>query len=61
MKGFFSAFNHKTLYLTIPITCRKNLNQKDLADCKIITIEGEAKLFWWSAQIIVTTLKFYRN
>ena len=43
MKGFFSPFNHKTLYLTIPITCRKNLNKSDLADCKIITIERETK------------------
>jgi hypothetical protein len=30
-------------------------------DCKIITIEGEEKVFWWGAQIIVNVLKFNRN
>jgi hypothetical protein len=28
------------------IVCRKNLSQSDLMDCKIITIEGEEKVFW---------------
>jgi hypothetical protein len=27
------------------IVCRKNLSQSDLTDCKIITIEGEEKVF----------------
>jgi hypothetical protein len=29
------------------IVCKKNLNQSDLTDCKIIIIEGEEKVFWW--------------
>jgi hypothetical protein len=29
----------------MPIVCRKNLSQSDLTDCKIITIEGEEKVF----------------
>jgi hypothetical protein len=29
----------------MPIVCRKNLNQSDLTDCKIIPIEGEDKVF----------------
>jgi hypothetical protein len=33
------------LYLTMLIDCRKNLNQRDLTDCKIITIEGGKKVF----------------
>jgi hypothetical protein len=27
------------------IVCRKNLSQSNLKDCKIITIEGEEKVF----------------
>jgi hypothetical protein len=27
------------------IVCKKNLNQSDRVDCKIITIEGEEKAF----------------
>jgi hypothetical protein len=40
----FSTSNRKILYLTILIVCRKNLNQRDLTDCKIITIEGGKKV-----------------
>jgi hypothetical protein len=43
MKGCFSTSNPKILYLTMLIVCRKNLNQSDYMDCKIITIEGEEK------------------
>jgi thioredoxin-related protein len=32
------------LYLTILVVCRKNLNQSDHTDYKIITIEGEEKV-----------------
>jgi hypothetical protein len=32
------------LYLTMLIVCRKNLNQSDLMDCKIITFEGDEKV-----------------
>jgi hypothetical protein len=32
-------------YLTMLIVCRKSLNQSDHMDCKIITIEGEEKVF----------------
>jgi hypothetical protein len=39
MKRCFSTSNHKTLYLTLLIVCKKNLSQSDLMDCKIITIE----------------------
>jgi hypothetical protein len=42
----FSTYNRKILYLTMPIVCKKNLNQSDLTDCKIITIEGEEKVFF---------------
>ena len=41
----FSNSNHKILYLTMPIVCRKNNSQNDLMDCKIITLEGEEKVF----------------
>jgi hypothetical protein len=41
----FSTSNHKTLYLTMLIVCTKNLSQSDHMDCKIITIEGEEKVF----------------
>jgi hypothetical protein len=53
MKWWFSTSNHKILYLTMPIVCRKNLNQSDLTDCKIKTIEGEEKVFLVGALIIV--------
>jgi hypothetical protein len=49
------------LYLTMLIVCRRNLSQSDLMDCKIITIEGEKKFFWWVALIIVKVLKFNRK
>jgi hypothetical protein len=45
MKWFFFTSNRKILYLTILIGYRKNLNQSDLTDCKIIAIEGEEKVF----------------
>jgi hypothetical protein len=38
---YFSTSNCKIMYLTMTIVCRKNLNQSNLMDCKIITIEGE--------------------
>jgi hypothetical protein len=56
-----STSNHKILYLTMLIVCRKNLSQSDVTDCKIIAIEGEEKVFWWGALIIVNVLKFNRN
>jgi hypothetical protein len=43
------------------MVCRKNFNDSDLTDCKIITIEREEKAFWWGALIIVNVLKFTRN
>ena len=42
----FSTSNCKILYLTMPIMCRKNLNQNDLMNCKIITLEREEKVFF---------------
>jgi hypothetical protein len=57
----FSTSNYKILYLAMLIDCRKNLNQSDLMDCKIITIEGEEKVFWWIAFIVVNVMKFNRN
>jgi hypothetical protein len=44
-KWCFPTSNCKILYLTILIVRRKNLNQSDCTDCKIITIEGEEKAF----------------
>jgi hypothetical protein len=41
----FSTSNHKILYFTMLIVCRKYLTQSDLMDCKIITNEGEEKVF----------------
>jgi hypothetical protein len=32
------------MYLTILTVCKKNLNQSDHTDCKIITIEGIEKV-----------------
>jgi hypothetical protein len=44
------------------IVCRKNLNQTDHMDCKIITIEGEEKMFFWLRTMVVfNVLKFNRN
>jgi hypothetical protein len=43
------------------IVCRKNLSQSDLMDCKIITLEGEEKVFLVGALIVVNVLKFNRN
>jgi hypothetical protein len=43
------------------IVYRKNLNQNDLMDCKIITIEGEEKVFLVGSLIVVNVLKFNRN
>jgi hypothetical protein len=43
------------------IVCRKNLSQSDLTDCKIIIIEGEERVFWWRALIVVNVLKFNKN
>ena len=60
IKWYFSTSNHMILYLTMQIVCKKNLNQSDLMDCKIITLKGE-EFFWWGALIVVNVLKFYRN
>jgi hypothetical protein len=46
MKWCFSTSNRKILYLNMLIVYKKNLNQSDLTDCKIITIEGEEMFFW---------------
>jgi hypothetical protein len=61
MKLCFFNSNCKILYLTKLIVCRINLNQSDCTDCKIIIIEGEEKVFWWGARIVVNVLKFNRN
>jgi hypothetical protein len=53
----FSTSNNKILL----IVCRKNLNESDCTDCKIITTKGEGIIFWWGAWIIVNVLKFNRN
>jgi hypothetical protein len=45
MKWCFSTSNRKILYLAMLLVCRKNLNQSDHMDWKIITIEGEEKVF----------------
>jgi hypothetical protein len=45
MKWCFSISNQKILYLTMLILCRKNLNKSDRTDYKIITVEGEKKVF----------------
>jgi hypothetical protein len=58
MKLCFSTSNRKILYLTMLIVSRKNLNQSNLIDCKIIIIEGEEKVFWWGALIVVNISKF---
>jgi hypothetical protein len=61
MKLCFSTSNCKILYLTMLIVCRKNLSQSDNMDCKIITIEGEEKVFWEGAMAVFNVLKFNRN
>jgi hypothetical protein len=45
MKWCYSTSNYMIFYLTMLIVCNKNLSQSDLTDCKIITIEGEEKVF----------------
>jgi hypothetical protein len=45
MKCSFFTFNCKILNLSILRICRKNCNKSDLTDYKIITIEGEEKVF----------------
>jgi hypothetical protein len=45
MKQCLSTFNYKILYLTILTVQSKNLNQIDCSNCKIITIEGNEKVF----------------
>ena len=42
----FLTSNCKVLYLTMPIVCRKNLNQNVHMDCKIITLEEEEKVLF---------------
>jgi hypothetical protein len=41
--------------------CKKNLSQSDHMDCKIITIEGEEKVFLVGAMVVFNVLKFNRN
>jgi hypothetical protein len=43
----------EVVFLTLLIVCRKNLSQSDLMDCKIVSIEGAEKIFWWGARIVV--------
>jgi hypothetical protein len=61
MKRCFFTSNHKILHFTVLILCKKNLSQSDCMDYKIITIEGEEKVFWWGTLIIFNVLKFNRN
>jgi hypothetical protein len=42
---FFFTFNHRILYITILVVCRKNLKQSDSIDCKIIKIEVKEIVF----------------
>jgi hypothetical protein len=41
---YFQLPTIRSLYLTMLIVCKKNLNQSNLTDCKIVTIEGEGKV-----------------
>jgi hypothetical protein len=52
----FSTANYKILYLTMLVVCRKNLNQSDLMDCKIIIIEGEEKAFFGGEPLLLSIL-----
>jgi hypothetical protein len=52
IKWFFSTFNHKILYCANNLS--KNLSQSDRMDCKIITIEGEGKVFTWKHKLLST-------
>jgi hypothetical protein len=61
MKCYFSTSNRKILYLTMLIVCRKNLSHSDHMDCKIITIEGEEKVFLVGTMVVFNVLKFKRN
>jgi hypothetical protein len=45
MKRFFPTSNRKILYLTMLIDCKKNLDQSDLTDCKLLTVEGKKSFF----------------
>jgi hypothetical protein len=69
MKWCFPTSNHKFLNLTMLIEYKKNLSQRDLMDCKFITIEGEKKsifgrliwllsMFWDSIEIRWNGLEF---
>ena len=59
MKWCFSTISCKILYFTL-IVCWKILSQSDFMNCKIIITEGEEKVFWWGALIIVNVLKLGR-
>jgi hypothetical protein len=59
MKWQFCTFNHKILYHTILIACRNK--ESDHKNCKIITIEGEEKVFGWDVQIVSNALKIKTN
>jgi hypothetical protein len=43
------------------IVCKKKFNQNDCMDYEIIITEGQEKVFWWGAWIVVNVLKFNRN
>jgi hypothetical protein len=53
MKWFFSTSNHKILYLTTLIVCRRNPIQSYCTDCKIIIIEGEEIFFWGVPRLLL--------
>jgi hypothetical protein len=40
------------MYFTMQIVCRKNLNQSDHSDCKIITFEGKGKVFGGEPELL---------
>jgi hypothetical protein len=42
------------------IDCKKNLDQSNLTDCKLIIVEGEKRFFSWGAQVVQNDLKFTR-
>jgi hypothetical protein len=44
MKWIFSTSNHKILYLTMLVDCRKKISMK--VTSKIIAIERQKEVFW---------------
>jgi hypothetical protein len=49
---FFLLPTVRSCTFTMPIVCRKNLNQSDRIDCKIITIEEEGKVFGGEPELL---------